>query len=99
MVSGTQHEVVRQALYVAGLLVVEVVASSISWRLAGAKRGGGRVVGRVMAAFFALANVGLVLGCLFHLLRGGVDWFYSALLVLGFVFTYRIGGATVGRYP
>ncbi|MBZ5514011.1 MAG: hypothetical protein LAN62_04040 [Acidobacteriia bacterium] len=92
-------EVVRHALYVAGLLVADIVVSAISWRLAGVKRRGTRLVGRVVAAFFSLANAGLALGCLFHLLRGGADWFYVALLVLGFVFAYRIGGATIGRYP
>jgi len=99
MFPDIHSETGRHALYVVGFLVANIVASGISWRLAGAKRRGIRLVGRISAAFFALANAGLVLGCLFHLLRGGMDWFYSALLIVGFVFAYRIGGATVGRYP
>jgi hypothetical protein len=99
MVPNIHSEVGRHALYVAGVLVANILVSGISWRLAGAKRRGIRLVGRFSAAFFALANAGLVLGCVFHLLRGGMDWFYFALLIVGFVFAYRIGGATVGRYP
>lgn len=99
MFPDIHSEAGRHALYLVGFLVANIVVSGISWRLAGGKRRGIRVVGRVCAAFFALANVGLVLGCLFHMLRGGADWFYSALLIIAFVFAYRIGGATVGRYP
>ena len=99
MFPDIHSEAGRHALYLAGFLVANILVSGTSWRLAGRERRGIRLVGRVCAAFFALTNVGLVLGCLFHLLRGGVDWFYSALLIIAFVFAYRIGGATVGRYP
>jgi phosphoglycerol transferase MdoB-like AlkP superfamily enzyme len=99
MLPNMDSEVGRHALYVGGALAANILASGISWRLAGAKRRGIRLVGRISAAFFALANAGLVLACLFHMLRGGMDWFYFALLIVGFVFAYRIGGATVGRYP
>jgi hypothetical protein len=99
MLPDIHSEVVRRALYVLGALVANVVASGISWRLAGVKRRGIRLVGRAFAAFFGLANLGLIVGCLVHMLRGGADWFYSALLIVGFVFAYRIGGATIGRYP
>jgi phosphoglycerol transferase MdoB-like AlkP superfamily enzyme len=99
MLPDIHNEVVRRVLYLVAVLVANVVASGISWRLAGVKRRGIRLMGRVFAAFFGLANLGLVVGCLLHLLRGRVDWFYAALLVTGFIFAYRIGGATIGRYP
>lgn len=99
MFPDIHNEMVRRGLYVLGAVVANVVIAGISWRLAGVKRRGVRIVGRVLAAFFSLANMGLVLGCFFYLLRGGMDWFHSALLIVGFVFAYRIGGATAGRYP
>ncbi len=99
MLPNIHSEAFRQALYIAGILVANVLISGISWRLVGTKRRGTRLIGRLLAAFFALTNGGVVLGGVFFLLRGGVDWFYAALVVVGFVFAYRIGGATIGRYP
>jgi phosphoglycerol transferase MdoB-like AlkP superfamily enzyme len=99
MFPDVHNETVRHALYVFAFLAGNIAVSGISWRLAGAKRRGIRLVGRITAAFFALANVGVVFGCLFHLLRGRADWFYVGFLIVGFVFAYRIGGATIGRYP
>jgi phosphoglycerol transferase MdoB-like AlkP superfamily enzyme len=99
MFLDVHNETVRHVLYLFAFLAGNIAVSGISWRLAGANRRGIRLVGRIGAAFFALANVGVVFGCLFHLLRGGADWLYVGFLVVGFVFAYRIGGATIGRYP
>jgi hypothetical protein len=99
MFPDVHNETVRHALYLGGFLAANIAVSGISWRLVGIKRRGIRLFGRITAAFFALANVGIVLGCLFYLLRGRTDWLYVGFLIVGFVFAYRIGGATIGRYP
>ena len=92
-------DTLRQGAYVVGLVVANVILSSVAWRILGAKSKNLRRLGRVLGATFCVANLGLAVICLLYLLQMGGDWFYVALLLVALVFAFRIGGATAGRYP
>ncbi|MFB3924306.1 MAG: hypothetical protein ACE145_21505 [Terriglobia bacterium] len=92
-------DTLRYGAYVIGVVVANVIASSVSWRILGTKSQNLRRVGRVLGAAFCVANLGLVAVSVLHILWHGGDWFYVALLLVGLVFAFRIGGAAVGRYP
>lgn len=92
-------DTLRHGAYVVGVIGANVILSGIAWRILGAKSRNLRRLGRVLGATFCFANLGLAVVCLLYLLQKGGDWFYVALLLVAFVFAFRIGGATVGRYP
>ena len=88
----------EQVLIVVGVVLVNALLSNVIWRSLGAKRRWVRGVGRGAAASLAIANLGLGGVCILHLLRFDADWIYIALMVVAFVFAYRVGGATTGQY-
>lgn len=92
-------DTLRQGAYVVGVVAVNVILSGAAWRILGLKSRHLRRLGRVLGATFCIANLGLAVVCLLNLLQKGGDWFYAALLLVALVFAFRIGGATVGRYP
>ena len=92
-------DTLRYGAYVVGVVVTNVILSGVAWRILGSKSRNLRRLGRVLGATFCIVNLGLAVVCLLHLLQKGGDWFYVALLLVALVFAFRIGGATVGRYP
>jgi hypothetical protein len=88
----------EEILIVVGVVLVNAVLSNVFWRCVGAKRRWVRGTGRGAAAALAIANLGLAGMCIVHLLRFDADWMYIALMVVAFVFAYRVGGATTGQY-
>jgi hypothetical protein len=46
-----------------------------------------------------IANLGLGMVCLMRMLRYGPDWLWTLLLLIAFVFAYRVGGATREQLP
>jgi len=88
-----------QVLTVAAVVIVNVLLSSFVWRLAGSKRRRWRGLGRGVAALVGIANLGLGMVCLMRMLRYGPDWLWTLLLLIAFVFAYRVGGATREQLP
>jgi len=88
----------EEILIVVGVVLVNVLLSNVIWRWVGAKRREVRGMGRGAAAALAIANLGLGGMCIVHLLRFDPDWIYIALMVVAFIFAYRVGGATTGQY-
>jgi len=88
----------RWLLLVLLLVVGNSILSQLLWRLLGAKRRAFRRLVRIAAGLVALVNLAVGAYALFQLWRMGWDWFYLAMLLLGFVFVFRFGGATSGSY-
>ncbi len=93
------EQTLHQALIVLGVAIANAVFTNLTWWVVGSKRRAIRGVGRGVAAFLAIANLALGLVCILRMLRTGIEWMYVALLVVAFVFAYRVGGATRGQYP
>ncbi len=98
MIARPQPETMRQIVIVAALVITNAVVSNFIWWLLGSLRSRVRTLARTAAAFAAILNLGLGMMCLLRMLRHGPDWFYVALLVVAFIFAYRVGGATRGQY-
>jgi hypothetical protein len=98
MFPTTQSVTLEEILIVVGVALVNALLANVIWRSVGAKRRRVRGMGRGAAAALAIANLGLGGMCIVHLLRFDADWVYIALMVVAFVFAYRVGGATTGQY-